>query len=598
MIRLTAGFWDASVVESKEVNRSIGELVMKTNERVLAAIATTIATLSLSTSVQAATTVEWIGGTDIWRSAAGVWDVGGGPIVPTDSFSVFGDDNGWEFDDGAIADPDIIIDGPTSHVFYDQGFGGDPAGNSRDFRIIPSSSSVTGKLTISGGASFSMESEDIDQDEDGMWTTFSGQLLTITGTDSLMRRAFGGSGSPFNQSAGKMQLRGIRTPESGTTSMLIADGGRFENDGGQFNFGDFGRGYATDSTVHLTIDGKSSLDSRGGGNFDYLGGILGGAGNASIMFFRGWDSAGVITDEDYNVDFTGHGGTITTDEAGILVVQQTGPDTGADYDFGSLLSTVVWEDLWSGLARGGGADIPAGMLSATGKSGATGHFFGDHFITTGTVPGGPGSGTGDYKLVNIQGAVAGGSNPGDITGDGSVNGVDVAELLSNFSTGTLVSEGDINLAISGDDLVDAADAGVMYPAYIGGPGPPGGTVSAEYDPVTGQIIVSVNDVNNWYIESASSSLTAAAPSNLPGAAGLVTDHDTRIGETASGVFTYTDVDLGFIAAPGLPVDDLTIYWNAGFGVSLQSKLVVPEPTTVALTALGILGIGFRRRKKA
>ena len=45
---------------------------------------------------------------------------------------------------------------------------------------------------------------------------------------------------------------------------------------------------------------------------------------------------------------------------------------------------------------------------------------------------------------------------------------------------------------------------------LAAPGPaPNGTALAEYNWQTGEITVSINGVNNWYIESVSSSFTGA-----------------------------------------------------------------------------------------
>lgn len=110
---------------------------------------------------------------------------------------------------------------------------------------------------------------------------------------------------------------------------------------------------------------------------------------------------------------------------------------------------------------------------------------------------------------------------------------------------------------------------------------PASTAIADYDPATGQIVVSYNNVNNWFIESSTNSLTGAAAMNLPQFGGLVTDNNTRIGESGFAVATHTNVDLGNVAATGLPEaggfsTDLTITWNAGLGTPDQT-----EPLAIA-----------------
>ena len=103
----------------------------------------------------------------------------------------------------------------------------------------------------------------------------------------------------------------------------------------------------------------------------------------------------------------------------------------------------------------------------------------------------------------------------DINGDMAVDALDLSILYNNFGTGTTVSQGDINMSAPGDDIIDAADAGVMYAAYSGDNGSQGtGSASAIYDPATGEIVVTVDGVNNWYIESATAGLTLSVAAGL------------------------------------------------------------------------------------
>jgi len=154
---------------------------------------------------------------------------------------------------------------------------------------------------------------------------------------------------------------------------------------------------------------------------------------------------------------------------------------------------------------------------------------------------------------------------------------------------------------------------VMFGNWTGDPGPAGvsaalaaGAATAEYDPITGEIVVSVNEVLNWYIEqvggSAMTGPDSASPP-LPLASGLVSDSDVRVGETAFAPFSYSDVNLGAVAATGLADDgSLKIFWNTGFGLPLQEALVsfavVPEPTAIALAVLGWGSLLIRRRRRA
>ncbi|MEO2045844.1 MAG: hypothetical protein ABGX16_04650, partial [Pirellulales bacterium] len=111
------------------------------------------------------------------------------------------------------------------------------------------------------------------------------------------------------------------------------------------------------------------------------------------------------------------------------------------------------------------------------------------------------------------------------------------------------------------------------------PGPaPINSAIAEYDPSTGNIVVSVNEVSNWYIESATLSMTGPddVSSVLPAAGGFLSNSAIRVGETFfGGNFSYTDLDLGDIAATELALGDLDIYYNGpGFGSPLEGPFDV------------------------
>lgn len=123
---------------------------------------------------------------------------------------------------------------------------------------------------------------------------------------------------------------------------------------------------------------------------------------------------------------------------------------------------------------------------------------------------------------------------------------------------------------------------VLLPGSLWGqPGPaPSGTAVGHYYSDTGEIIVSVANVSNWYVQSESLSLTGPAHGIdvLPLAPGseLVLDNPLRIGEFVfGGDFTYTDVDFGPVAETALPVDDLHVFWNpAGLSQPLLSQPIV------------------------
>ena len=192
---------------------------------------------------------------------------------------------------------------------------------------------------------------------------------------------------------------------------------------------------------------------------------------------------------------------------------------------------------------------------------------------------------------------------GDFDMDGNVDAADSSVVFGNWGmVDRLYSEGEA----SGDDIIDAADAGVIFGNWTSDPSPAvSGTASAEYNPVTGEISVSVNGVVNWYVEHVGqSSMTGPddAASVLPQAGGLITDNDIRIGETTFSEFSY-DVDLGAVAATGIANDgSLKIFWNSGLGsmaeMALVSFAIVPEPTTLVMSMLSLASLSMIRRRRA
>ena len=83
-----------------------------------------------------------------------------------------------------------------------------------------------------------------------------------------------------------------------------------------------------------------------------------------------------------------------------------------------------------------------------------------------------------------------------------------------------------------------------------------GELGAVVDGVSGQVIVSVTDVSNWYIGSPNGYLGGPddAVDVLPLApSSLVTDNDFSAGETSLDTFSYA-ADLGKLVTPGSPND--------------------------------------------
>lgn len=131
---------------------------------------------------------------------------------------------------------------------------------------------------------------------------------------------------------------------------------------------------------------------------------------------------------------------------------------------------------------------------------------------------------------------------------------------------------------------------------------PEGQARADHNCLTGTILVSVNRVTSWYVESRSHSLTGAAAAPFLGP-GFITDTDHRIGENRLSHFSYV-VELKNVAAPNLHCSDLTVFWHPDLGRPRQSAPVcfavpskcVPEPSGSILATIGLLSVASIYRR--
>ncbi len=183
-------------------------------------------------------------------------------------------------------------------------------------------------------------------------------------------------------------------------------------------------------------------------------------------------------------------------------------------------------------------------------------------------------------------------HPGDANEDLAVDGSDAGVLVAKWGVGTEWSEADF----IDDDIVDGSDAGALVANWTGDPGPAAaGTVIAEYNELTGEIVVSGEGIVNWLIESESGGLTGEAPA-WGDIGGLKSDQDIKIGSFEFGGMTFTDVNLGAVAAAG--VTDLVVNYQSGLGSDWEqgTLVVVPEPMTMSLLAIGGLAAIRRRRR--
>ena len=142
-----------------------------------------------------------------------------------------------------------------------------------------------------------------------------------------------------------------------------------------------------------------------------------------------------------------------------------------------------------------------------------------------------------------------------------------------------------------------------------GPADPG-TAKAQYNPATGEFIVSVNEVMRWVITSDNLMEGPDSPSPpLPlGIGTLVTNGPPSVGE---GGFlfpmTYTDANLGRVALaiPEVTAENVHEYFRVEsmriWGEPpIEGQIgVVPEPSALVMLLSGLAGLGLllRRRSK-
>ncbi|MEO2045840.1 MAG: PEP-CTERM sorting domain-containing protein [Pirellulales bacterium] len=562
-----------------------------------------IAALTTAGSAMA-TDVNWIG------VGSGSWDVGAnwdnGTIVGT-AVEVFGRDDGWYNSATPItADADAII-GAGDDVKVEQQFTGDFRWNAGASGQMPAFG-LGGSLTVEGGGHLDIQSRAAD---DGEWSEWDADSVTITGAGSLLERTKGGTAL----NGGNFIFGSWRGYDQQEMELNVLDGGRLENDG-QLNMGAAGDNQSG-LTVRMTVGALASVDLTNGGIDsgannddsaceDGAGGVTECQGDMNLIY--GADSSnGMFKDEDYSINFTGHGGSLEVDHNGFWLQEQTGAETGGGSDI-YVATKVSFEELYAGVTTvnpnaGGPNSLPANLatkqiLRASGSNAAA---FGDVFAVQN------GSGDDGYRVTSIQGAGEFGSHRSDINGDTFVDGSDASSLIANFGAtgaGAVLANGDI----VDDDIIDAADASFLIADFSTAPdpGPADGSVGdaiAEYNIFTGRIIVSVDQVENWFVESLSGGMIGPdnASAVLPLSGGLVSDNPLRFGEwLPSGNISFTNEDFGRVALPGL--EDIRIFYN-GSGSNQPKRegivnVVVPEPTSLVLIGLCLGGVLASRRRLA
>jgi len=279
----------------------------------------------------------------------------------------------------------------------------------------------SGTLNLSGGAILTIDTAP-PGDSDGHWSQFNTKALNID--NATLRRTFTATDPMFPAntvlSGGIFSFAGNSAYDGIDTEINLTNGGTIENDG-ILSYGWYTESFPN-TRVAMTIN-DGHLDLTGGDNVDFLDGAVGGAGNADLLFSRGWDSGtSSLLNEDYSINFTGPG-SIKVDHSGILIIERNGPDP-LDYDFSTITTLRTYEDVWD-----------AGILRAHGFSGLDGKTFSDFFTVTGT------SGTDGYILTsNVL--------PGDFDANTNVDGTDFLKWQRDDGSAAGLSDWEGNFGTS------------------------------------------------------------------------------------------------------------------------------------------------------
>ena len=199
---------------------------------------------------------------------------------------------------------------------------------------------------------------------------------------------------------------------------------------------------------------------------------------------------------------------------------------------------------------------------------------------------------------------------GDTKLDSDVDLMDVGTVAANWTgadnpQGKNWGNGDFDK----DEDVDLADVGNMSQNWTGSRDdlaalpsempllPAGAWAGATYDPDTGEIVVSATDVEYLRIDGPGL-LTGDNPDWSFLIGGYVADEcDSFTGFWAmNNSQTFSDQSLGNVAVTGLACGDLMLVYEGAFGSGQVTVPVVPEPTGLALLAIGA-AVALKRRRE-
>lgn len=120
--------------------------------------------------------------------------------------------------------------------------------------------------------------------------------------------------------------------------------------------------------------------------------------------------------------------------------------------------------------------------------------------------------------------------------------------------------------------------------------------TGEYNPLTGELKISIAGAVNVYVESLSHSITPLNPPPVV-PVGLLTNNSSRVGISNLGPINVSNFSFGSIGT-GLECNDLSLHYTPALGQKeIVTTVCLPEPGGVALVSAGLIGLLAMRRKE-